>query len=274
MSSDPESPPPGHSVTPPAPPPRHPTLTAHGLWWGVDSSDPITADTLANVHYWYGGAQPQMWGRYLDGSYAVTRAELAFARQHGIYVYVIVPDENCSVCDGGADICGNDHSSAQARADAATALRAAHALRIPAGTVLFKDIEQIGSCTTEPTATFLTSWYDAVRHSGYRVGFYGNSYRQFYNFPRAYCAAAARDPAFVRNVTLDDNEPEPQLGADRNTIGPHNAPPFAPFTPHCAPDAATAIWQYGESVVGGNDTDVDQARPGAHGLIAPNGGVS
>lgn len=255
-------------------PTRPPVLTRGGKWWGVDSSGPITKSALANVQGWYRGRhRPQFWGRYLQGSYAVSKVELAFARAHHIYVYLIVNDRNCSQCSG-ADLCGNDRTAAQARTDSEAAARAARQLGIPRGAVLFKDIEQVSSCRGEPTAAYLLAWHRSLARTKYRTGFYGNTYRQSYAFPVAYCAALARSAHFTANVVLDMNEPEPQLGAPRGTIGPRNAPRFHPSEPSCTPPGATVIWQYGESTDPANVTDVDQARPGTAGLLAPDGTVT
>lgn len=248
---------------------RPAVLTPGGMWWGVDSSGPITAEAISNVRGWYQGATPQFWGRYLGGDYAVTRAELAYARSQGIYVYLIVNDSNCSQCPGG-DICGNDLTPAQARTDALQALHAASAVGVPEGAVLFKDIEQIASCRGEPSAAYLTAWYHTLRNTDYRTGFYGNAYQQNYDFPRGYCAAA-RDHDFATDVILDMNQPEPRLGVARGTTGPRNAPPFAPTAPSCAPKRATVLWQYGESTDPDNYTDIDQARPDIPGLLTPDG---
>ncbi|MGI8665644.1 MAG: glycoside hydrolase domain-containing protein [Jatrophihabitans sp.] len=261
------------SADPPSSPARPAVHTPAGLWWGVDSSGPITAAALANVRDWYQGATPQFWGRYVGGHYGLSAAELSFARQHGIYVYLLINDRNCSQC-GGTDICGNDRTAGQARADALDAIHAAAAVGVRRGAVLFKDIEQVSSCRGEPTAAYLDAWYRTVRGTDYRTGFYGNVHQQNYDFPRAYCAAHAHAADFARDVVLDMNEDEPRLGALRGSTGPHNAPAFAPKSPACAAPAATVIWQYGESIDRANYTDIDQARPGLHGLLAPDGSIS
>ncbi|MGI8678612.1 MAG: glycoside hydrolase domain-containing protein [Jatrophihabitans sp.] len=249
-------------------------LTKGGMWWGVDSYAPITAQSLANVRDWYvGGHRPQFWGRYLSGRAGISDTELRFARAHGIYVYLIVPDRNCSACSDG-DACTNDSTAAQARADAAAAVRAARRLTLPAGAVLFKDIEEVSSCRDEPTPAYLLAWFRTLLGTPYRTGFYGNVYRQTYEFPTAYCATVRAHPDFSSGVVLAMNEPEPQLGAPRKTIGPSTAPPFRPSSPRCAPPGRTLIWQYGESTDDANLTDVDQARPGAPGLLAPEGGTT
>ncbi len=248
--------------------------TREGMWWGVDSSGPITAAALDNVRDWYRGARPQFWGRYVSGHYAISAHELAYARSKGIYVYLLVNDHNCSQCDGGRDVCGHDRTAAQARADALAAVAAAKAVGVPARAVLFKDIEQISGCSGEPTARYLDTWYRTLRGTDFRTGFYGNAHRQSFDFPRAYCAVVARDSAFRDNVALDMNEDEPQLGAPRDTVGPRNAPKFAPLRPDCAPADAVQLWQYGESISPDNYTDIDQARPGIEGLLAPQGGVT
>jgi hypothetical protein len=254
--------------------PTHPTTTPQGMWWGVDSTGPITASALAAVRGWYQGATPQMWGRYIVGHYALHAGELAYARQQGIYVYLLVPDRNCSICDGGRDVCGNDETATQATADAQIAIQAADAMRISTGAVLFKDIEEVGSCRGEPTATYLRSWFDALQGSGYRVGIYGNTYRQTNDFPRAYCATAAADPEFAAGVIMDANEAEPAIGAPRNEVGPGVAPPFTPLIPACSAPTSTYIWQYGESTSKANFADADEMRPRTPGLLAPDGTVT
>ena len=215
-----------------------------------------------------------MWGRYVSGHYRLQPGELAFARAHGIYVYVLVPDSNCSVCNGGGDICGNDRTASQATSDAHEAVEAAELAGIPPGAMLFKDVEQVGSCTGELTPTFLRTWFHAVRQTQYLAGFYGNAYRQSYDFVQAYCAAVPEDPQFAAEATLADDEPEPAISAPRQTIGPADAPTFAPDAPHCAKPGVTRIWQYGESTDNANATDVDEVLPGTGGLIAPDGSVT
>jgi hypothetical protein len=248
--------------------------TPEGMWWGVDSTLPISATTLANVRGWYRGApRPQFWGRYLRGSYGVSRAELAFARAQHIYVYLIVSDRNCSQC-GGGDVCGNDRTRDQSRTDALAAAAASRRLRLPLRTTLFKDIEQVSSCRGEPTADYLLGWYATMRHTGFRTGFYGNVHKQYYDFPVAYCRALTRDASLGTDVVLDMNEDEPLIGAPRGTTGPHDAPRFDPNSPRCAPRSATKIWQYGESLTAANLTDIDQARPDTAGLLAPDGSVT
>ncbi|WP_375488938.1 glycoside hydrolase domain-containing protein [uncultured Jatrophihabitans sp.] len=245
--------------------------TPQGLWWGVDSTRSISSTTIANVRAWYRGhPRPQFWGRYLSGSFGTSRAELAYARAQRIYVYLIVHDRNCSHCNGG-DLCGNDRTGAQAQADAHAALSTAHRLRLPARATLFKDIEQVSSCRGEPTSAYLLGWYHAVRGTSYRVGFYGNVHKQYYDFPRAYCRALAGDPSLGGGAELAMNENEPRIGAPRGTTGPRNAPAFHPQSPSCAPASATKIWQYGESLTTANATDIDQARPDTPGLLAPDG---
>jgi hypothetical protein len=261
--------------TPPGIAARHDQLTPHGLWWAVDSTVPITASSLANVRSWYlGSPTPLFWGRYVNGRFALRAGELAFARAHHIGVYMIVPDDNCSICDQGGDVCGQDRTVGQARADARAAVIAAVRAGVPARVTLFKDIEQVGSCTGELSAEYLLGWYQYVRKTRYRVGFYGNTHQQDYDFPRAYCAALAAAPQIGGEVGLAQDEPEPAIGAPRRSVGPANAPRFAPYVPRCVPRKVVRIWQYGESTTGDNVTDVDEIVPGTRGLIAPDGSVS
>jgi hypothetical protein len=235
----------------------------------------MSAASLANVRQWYrGGHDPVAWGRYINSSHTLVDGELDFAARHGIVVFLIVPDSNCSVCNGGGDLCGNDITTAQATQDAHDAIAVAIHLHIPPGAALFKDIEEVGSCHGELTGAYLDTWYRVLRGSRYRPAFYGNAYTQHYDFVRAYCEAADADPRFRSDIILADDEPEPAIGAPRGRIGPSTAPPFRPDTPHCAPESATKIWQYGESLTAENATDVDEIRPDTPGLILPDGTVS
>ena len=120
-------------------------------------------ESLANVRDWYlGGHNPAAWGRYINSSHTLVPGELEFAAQHHIAVYLIVPDSNCSVCNGGGDLCGNDHTADQARADALEAIEVAKHLHIPRGAALFKDIEEVGTCHGELTGDYLDAWYRAA----------------------------------------------------------------------------------------------------------------
>ncbi len=249
-------------------------LTGQRLWWAVDSTVAIDARSRANVRgYYRGGHDPLAWGRYLLGRFGMHRAEIGFAARHHIAVYLLVPDANCSGCAGG-DLCGNDRSAGQAVRDAQQAIAAARRLSIPAGVTLYKDVEEVGACHGELTGSYLDTWFQRLRHSRYRAGFYGNATAQDYDFPRAYCAAARRDSTFRREVILAQDEPEPMIGAPRGTIGPRNAPRFTPDRPSCAAQGVTKIWQYGESLSSDNLTDVDEIRPDTPGLLMPDGSVT
>lgn len=240
----------------------------------MDSTVAIDARSLANVRgYYRGGHDPVAWGRYLSGRFGLHRAEIDFAARHDIVLYLLVPDANCSGCAGG-DLCGNDRSPEQAARDAQQAIAAARALSIPAGAALFKDVEEISACHGELTGNYLEAWFQRLQHSPYRPAFYGNATAQDYDFPRAYCAAARRDPVFRREVILAQDEPEPAIGAPLATIGPANAPTFSPDRPNCAPRGMTKIWQYGESLSPDNLTDVDEIQPDTPGLLMPDGSVT
>lgn len=249
-------------------------LTPEGLWWAVDSTVAVNQRSLSNVrHYYRTGHNPVAWGRYVVGHYAVHRDELQFASRHHIALYFLVPDANCSGC-GGGDACGNDITASQARHDADRALAAARRLHLPPGVALFKDLEEVGACDGELSATYVLAWFHRVRRSPYRPAFYGNTTRQRFDFPRAFCAAAKRESDFLPHIVLAQDEPEPDIGAPQGSIGPRNAPHFKPKHPFCTTRAATSIWQYGESLSDDNLTDVDEIRPGTPGLLAPGGTVT
>jgi Domain of unknown function (DUF1906) len=247
------------------------SYTPAGNWWGVDSVDPLNAADLAAVRNWYQGGTPQVWGRYIsDIGGALTKTEMNFASQNGIYLYLLVADRNNS----SPLVCGRDLNATDAVADAQTAVAAANALGIKPGAVLFKDFEQT-QCPGEPSAAYVQSWYQTVAATSYRVGFYGNSFSQTNQFPQAFCAAVGAVPGLISQVTLSASEPEPNFNSAIGTTGPASAPAWAADTPSCAPAATTTVWQYGE--VGsqvGNIADIDEVRPGTPGLVAPDGSIT
>jgi hypothetical protein len=247
------------------------SYTPAGNWWGVDSVSPVNAADLAAVRNWYQGGTPQVWGRYIsDIGGALNKTEMNFAAQNGIYLYLLVADHNNS----SPLVCGHDSSASDAAADAQGAISAASALGVKAGAVLFKDFEQ-NQCPNEPSAAYISTWYQTVAASGYAVGFYGNSFNQNNQFPRAFCAAAAGVPGLVAHVSLSASEPEPNFNSLSGTTGPANAPAWAADTPSCAPAAATTVWQYGEvGQQAGNIADIDEFRPAAPGLVAPDGSIT
>lgn len=247
------------------------SYTPAGNWWAVDSVDPVNAADLAAVRNWYQGGTPQVWGRYIsDIGGALTKTEMNFAAQNGIYLYLLVADRNNS----SPLVCGRDLNASDAVADAQTAVAAASALGIKPGAVLYKDFEQT-QCAGEPSAAYVQSWYQTVASSTYKVGFYGNAFNPNNQFPTAFCAAAAAVPGLVAHVSLSASEPEPNFNSAIGTTGPANAPAWAADTPSCAPAATTSVWQYGEvGSQAGNIADIDEVRPGAPGLVAPDGSIT
>jgi hypothetical protein len=245
--------------------------TPAGHWWAVDSVSQVNDANLAAVRAWYQGGTPQVWGRYISdlNGITLTSTEVAYARAHGIYLYLLVADHTSS--------CGTDSTYAQGVADAQTAIRAAQALKIPSGAVLFKDFEERSSrCPGDPGAGFMEGYFAQLQNSAlYKAGFYGNSYSQSNNFAKSYCTAARAMVGFLDNTSIAASEPEPAFNNARGTVGPHNAPAWAPTKPSCALSTATTIWQYGE--VGsraGNIADIDEVVPNAPGLVAPDGTVT
>ena len=73
------------------------SYTPAGNWWTVDSVDPVNAADLAAVRNWYQGGTPQVWGRYIsDIGGALTKTEINFAAQNGIYLFLLVAARNNS----------------------------------------------------------------------------------------------------------------------------------------------------------------------------------
>jgi hypothetical protein len=240
-----------------------------GNWWAVDSVSRVNDASLAAVRAWYQNGTPQVWGRYISdigSTFTLNSDEIDYAAKNGIYLYLLAADHSAN--------CGTDVTYDQGVADAQVAIAAAQALKVPPGVILFKDFEERSSrCPSDPSAGFLVGWYAAMKNSNlYKAGFYGNSYYQTNAFSKAYCGAAAAMGGFLDNTTIAAAEPEPAFNNARGTVGPRNAPLFAPTKPSCALPSATTIWQYGEvGSQAGNIADVDLVLPNTPGLLAPNG---
>jgi Domain of unknown function (DUF1906) len=246
--------------------------TPAGNWWSVDSVDRLNDANLAAIRAWYQGGTPLAWGRYISdisSSFTLNSAEITYAQQHGIYLYLIAADHTSS--------CGTDSTYAEGVADGQVAIAAAKALKIPAGAVIFKDFEERTSrCPGDPGAGFLEGWYAVMKNSNmYKAGFYGNSASPSNAFSKAYCQAGAAIAGFLGNTSIAASEPEPAFNNRRGSTGPRNAPAYAPTKPSCAPASATTIWQYGEvGSQAGNIADVDEVAANAPGLLAPNGTIT
>jgi len=227
--------------------PSHPDLsparTPSGQYWGVDSVATVPSK-LAAVQRDY-DATPAFWGRYLADCTGrcgsdLGASEAATDLDEGIDLLLVVADK------GGS----HDEGSANGQADGREAARAAHALGVPAGVAIFKDLEQ----QSPANASYITAWYDAVSGAGYEPGFYLNALAGD-NGGSAFCRAV-RLQARIGSSYLWASENEPTGGA---STPPRQAPAMtqgrwpAAF-PSCG--GRGDVWQYSEADHGGVDEDL------------------
>jgi hypothetical protein len=202
--------------------------------WGVDSADPITPSFLGSIARALG--TPDFFGRYLGGSYGMTKAEVDLAFSHGIRILVL--DD----ASGTAD----QTTYAKGQAGAAAAVASAIELGVPAGVAIFRDVEE--SSAIDPA--FVQGYVDTMAESSYLPAFYGNPVNG--QFASAYCEAVASNPADAAAYFFS-SENEPGRGPQ------WQAPLFEATSPPCA--SRTVAWQYGEpGTVGGLGPD----RPGGY----------
>ena len=171
------------------------SYTPAGNWWAVDSVSPINATNMQKVRDWYQGGTPQVWGRYIsDIGGALTRTEMTFASQNGIYLYLLVADRNNSsplVC--GRDLNASDAVDRRAGRDR-RGQRARHQGR--RGPVQGLRADPVRRTSHRPP----TSRPGTRRspQSSYKVGFYGNSFSQNNQFPKAYLRCRRGDAGLGR----------------------------------------------------------------------------
>lgn len=192
------------------------TTSSTRAWWGIDTVDNVqTGNILAQTTSELG--RPQFVGRYLIYSSKISSAEAQYIHGQGLSILLI--DDPNRAFTGGA-------------VDAQQALSQAHALAVPQGVAIFRDVE-----VSDPiSSTYITAYVAAFAGSGYIPGFYENPINGA--FANAYCGLVAANSASVRGALLYSSEPE-RTGSD-----PHRAarPRYKPNQPGCTNH--TAAWQY------------------------------
>jgi hypothetical protein len=207
--------------------------------WGVDAVSFITPSFLNQIKGSYG--TPQFVGRYLDAiSFSPMNAsEAAYIHSQGMRILPIQSDFGSDVGYGNGVSHAND------------ALAKAHALGIPAGTVIIDDIES----NSAVDAGFIEGWYATIAGAGYAVGYYENPYTGSSQFNNAFCAAVGDNPAVGNSILHSD---EQSIGLTTRS----NAPTFAPARLSCSGQGTTGhtlIWQYGLAGGGSVSIDTDEA---------------
>jgi hypothetical protein len=127
---------------------------------GFDCAAPLTHAVIDSVAVVL-GRKPQVVGRYVDGPYAATRAEIALAHAQGLAVWLI------SATATSTEVMGD---STAGRMAGLMAARAAAGLLAPAGTLVALDIEAGWS----PSADWVAWWVYGLMSAGYRPAVYGS----------------------------------------------------------------------------------------------------
>ena len=215
-----------------------------GPSWGVDSADPVNAanwDTLLRLR----NRAPDFWGRYIGGLYAVTAAEISFLHQKGCRVLVAYNGATASSVSG---------SQSAGQTEAATAIKAAKALHMPAGVFIYADIE----ASWAPSVAWLDGWVTGIVASSYGPGFYCNPLST-HAFGGTYDKAYKANKSAFARTRLWSSEPEPYFGSECAKPPPEVFAPAYPTTNQ----SGTVIWQYVESCV---DAPVDADLANDHGM--------
>jgi hypothetical protein len=153
---------------------------------GFDCAAPLTHTVIDSVTVVL-GRKPQVVGRYVDGPYAATRAEIALAHARGLAVWLI------SATATSTEVMGD---STAGRMAGLMAARAASGLLAPAGTLVALDIEAGWS----PSADWVAWWVYGLMSAGYRPAVYGSPSDA--GFASAVAEARERYAAVARRLIL------------------------------------------------------------------------
>ena len=202
------------------------------MLFGVDSATGTTTamadgtlfiDYITRVATPPGGPSLSFWGRYIGGLYSITSGEAAFLQTRNFKILVIYNGAGPGSVQGGLSAGQND---------AAKAVKAAHALDIPAGRAIFADVEN----TWLPTPDWIKAWATSIAAAGYVPGYYCNPNPKDSTFCNQFCAAATQEPAVARSLIYSCNPCH--LGAP----SPPRPAAIQATIPSCG--AAGVIWQY------------------------------
>lgn len=213
------------------------------MMFGVKSQE--AADTkLSNGYRLYDWVMrqngfPAFWGRDLDGSHAVTEAELAYLRE-----------KQCKVALVLRDLSEKAVSAVDGTADALRAVETAKEMGVPqnSGIVLFAEIQPDWSVNHN----WMISFAEMLYKNGYIPGFIGNTdSSKNFNFDRQ-CSH------FVQAT-----EEEKQFGAVYWATEPREEGEPQGWMPYC-PSALTredmSLWTHGKILFGELATEEVYAR--------------
>jgi hypothetical protein len=203
------------------------------MHWGVDSARSSNTPALDGATLAFdavtnrAGQPPEFWGRYIGGNYSLTATEAAFLHA-----------ANCKILltyNGTSNSAGSVQGGfAEGQQDAATAIAAAQALTVPAGTAIYADVEG----DWNPTSDWIRGWATAVAAANFTPGLYCDPTHGS-TFDIAYCVASAAEP-IVTGMYLWALHPEP----NPQCMAAGAAPAFGPYTPSCGGNSF--LWQYTE----------------------------
>ena len=153
---------------------------------GFDCAAPLTKAVIDSATVAL-GRKPQVVGRYVDGPYATTREEIAFAHAQGLAVWLI------SATATSTEVMGSLEDGEFAGIDAGHATAAVLA---PVGTLIALDLEAGWS----PSADWVAGWVYGVLRTGYRPAVYGSPSDA--GFASAVVEARERYAAVARRLIL------------------------------------------------------------------------
>ncbi|MDP9729928.1 DUF1906 domain-containing protein (plasmid) [Alicyclobacillus sp. TC] len=207
------------------------------FFWGVDSATAANQPLTFNGIYYnslydlvvnaYG--EPTFWGRYID-QYSIDSTEIEFLHNNNVSIMPIFgasfteSEFESYVYEDGLNI-------------ATEAINTAMNLNIPAGTLIFFDLEN-----WLVHYSFLEGLADGMFGYDYGAGYYSGGFyaamggTEPFNSP--YCTALNANEN-MSNMYLYSNQPEP-FGCTIKT----NQPTYMPAYPSC--NTNITVWQYAE----------------------------
>lgn len=205
------------------------------LFFGVSSAAPAVEQLQHNLSMleWVcrNKIDPNFWGRYIGGSNSLTKEEAVFIHQMGCKIAPIF---------NGYDESQMTEQTSGA-ADAAKAVEAAKELGIKYDTILFLQIPEAFS----PSSEYLLGYAKELLQSGFFPGFYGNTDAKDFDFSHQFSRAYQMNSEVFSQCEIWATSPT--LPDFNGTTYAHFLHPdiWKPHSPSCITRDRIAIWQYG-----------------------------
>ncbi len=202
------------------------------LFFGVDSNVPATTILQNNLteFEWVerNKLKPVFWGRNITGSNSLTIEEIRFLHSKGCGILPLHKTD------------GKTETESQGKIVAEEVITALFDLRIPYGTAIFLEIEEM-----DVDHKFMKGFAEKILSLGFIPGFKANTDAAF-NFDREFSRGFQINPDIFNKCAVWATSPN--LEEYNEVVTTHLIHPddWMPYAPSCMTREDISIWQYGK----------------------------